>query len=437
MSQREDLIAALRQELASLEEAVALEPAPGTQPAHHALATLRASLPALAAAAAREAQRFALVCATGGLANDESARAVCASLGGAAERLVALVQAVADDVARRGAAGPAPAAAGDAAAGDAAAGDAAGDAAAAVAAAAAAAAAAAPSAAPTALRALCPGRALLREVRSASRDLVGALGALAEASADAGAVVRHAGRVGVLSEGFARLPTTPVAAVRRALLQTARLVKTSALEIKAENTPQRAAGEAEDERAGEEGGAGSGSSSGSGAGAGAAAASSLPPIVRGGLTALRWTLKLLEAALAAIEVAVAAATTAAAPSLPLPPADLDTVADATSALHDAVIDLAFEVNGGEGALDGGELDEEDEEEDEEEEGGGGAAAGNGAAEASGPSEALKSAAGAVRGAAAALVEALRASCGPDAALGEALAGVEAAAAALAGEGAGS
>jgi len=33
--------------------------------------------------------------------------------------------------------------------------------------------------------------------------------------------------------------------------------------------------------------------------------------------------------------------------------------------------------------------------------------------------------------------ALRASCGPDAALGEALAGVEAAAAALAGEGAGS
>jgi hypothetical protein len=398
-----EALSALQRDLLTARASADLLPAPGSQPRHHTLAVLRAALPAHAAAAAREAQRFALVLGTGGLADAASARAVCASLGGAAERLVALVQTIADDVERAGAGGGAEGGA-DGGAG-------------------------AP-AAPTALRVLCPGRALLRETRGAARNVLGSLSALVEAGSAAEAL-RQAASVGTMCDAVARLPTTPVAAVRRALMTTARLVRTSALEIKAENAAVASPGGAES------------------AGAGAEAAE-LPALVRGGLAALRCTQRLVELALANVEAAVtaasaeppppAAAAAAAAAAPAAMPADLDAVADAAGALHAAVIDLAFVVNGGADGDDGDDLDEEDEgEEDEDEDEGEGKVAGAVAAAGDsggggGDGSELAEAVAAMASAADSLVAALRGSCAPApadaAALGEALAAVRAAVGAL-------
>jgi hypothetical protein len=228
-----------------------------------------------------------------------------------------------------------------------------------------------------------------------------------------------------MCDAVSRLPTTPVAAVRRALMTTARLVRTSALEIKAES-----------------------------AGASAEAAD-LPALVRGGLAALRCTQRLVELALSNVETAVtaasaeppaAAAAAAAGAAAPAPApapaaltADLVAVADAAGALHDAVIDLAYVVNGGADGDDGDDLDEEDEgKEDEDEEAGEdkgtGAVAVGGESGGGGDGSELAEAVAAMASAADSLVAALSGSCAPApadaAALGEALAAAKAAVGAL-------
>ena len=272
----------------------------------------------------------------------------------------------------------------------------------------------------------------MRDVRGAVRAIVRALGAMAGGAAEglagaegggggggggasmtqrgADAVVAQCGRVISLCDGVKSLPTTPSAAVRRALLSAAKLVKTSALEIKEEQGVAAADAPA----------------SGAGAGAGAAA------VVIVGLDVLRSTMALLKHSLAAVDAALDASAPAAAGAAAAE-GDLDHVAEACSVLKDVVIDFAAELNAGDDdELDFGDgdgaLNEEDEGAAEAEgagtgEGGAGASMGEGGG-AQGDGSVLRDAAKGVAASCSALAAALHAARAP--ALGE----VDAAAAAV-------
>jgi len=327
MSTRTSTISALENFLSELSELViSVDISSGSQPSHP-LAILRTGLNTHAEAASREASRFALVARLNVDNPDAGFADVCRSLAHSVAMLVANVQALEAVINGSG----------------------------------------------TTLRAskACPGRTLIKDVRTLVRNIVKTISGMVKlvrdriespaeieespqvqllTTEDVNQVVAHCGRVLRLCEEMRQIPTTPFSAVKRSLLKTARLIKTSAQEIKEEH---------EEDLSAEEGD------------------KVMKAVLVNGLGILRTSMNLLKFSLVSSESYYLAETSAdtnadsltnGSAELLNAEGDLDNVAIASDTLGDALIDFADAINtGGEEAiLLGMEYGENEEEEEEEE-----------------------------------------------------------------------
>jgi len=293
-----------------------------SQPAHP-LTVLRAGLNTHAEAASREASRFALVARLNVDNPNAGFTDVCLSLANSAAMLVANVQALDFIVLRSD----------------------------------------------SNLRATraCSGQTLMKDVRSTVRNIVKSVFGMAKlvrdrieanidqllTTEDVNQVVAHCGRVLRMCEEVRQIPTTPFSAVKRCLLKTARLIKTSAQEIKEEHEADLLSTDAGDK--------------------------ALKSTLTNGLGVLRTSMNLLKYSLLSSESYYLAESSADTNAVSTSSSsldndssriegDLDNVASASEALGDALIDFADALNTGgeEAALFGMEEEEEEEEDDENE-----------------------------------------------------------------------
>lgn len=291
-----------------------------SQPAHP-LAILRAGLNTHAEAASREASRFALVARLNVDNPNAGFTDVCSSLANSAAMLVANVQALDSAVLRSD----------------------------------------------SNLRATraCSGQTLMKDVRSTVRNIVKTVFGMAKlvrdrieanidpllTTEDVNQAVAHCGRVLRMCEEVRQIPTTPFSAVKRCLLKTARLIKTSAQEIKEEHEADLLSTDVGDKV--------------------------LKSTLTNGLGVLRTSMNLLKFSLLSSESYYLAETSADTNSVSTSSSslendssridgDLDKVASASEALGDALIDFADALNTGgeEAALFGMEEDEEEDDEND-------------------------------------------------------------------------
>ena len=203
----------------------------------------------------------------------------------------------------------------------------------------------------------CPGQMLMKDVRNAVRNIIKSFSGMVKlvrdqvevrlyplqekvlTTEDANQVVAHCGRALRMCEVVRQIPTTPFAAVKRSLLKTARLVKTSYQEIKEEHLQDISLDDKVD--------------------------TTLKASIINGLGVLRASMNLLKFSIVSsesfyiTECAADVSNDIVVESSEFV-GDLDNVAIASEALGDAVIDFADAINtGGEEAPVLG-LDEEDE-----------------------------------------------------------------------------